>query len=160
MYPWSIAGGQRLICCDRATDRPYYYCSFIWDNKFRFNFLFLLLLWACKMDRIEEKRMLLYVLFIWWSLPSISPGSGMKCWHLSFAMSHRMQYGVDKSMLWWWGFSSDGDMILRKAISYNDSIYFWFNQCPWLRRMFAMTLSKIQIKMFCHGMDHSFPSMA
>ena len=53
-YPRSIAGGQRLIRCDGATDRPYSYCGFICDNKFRFVSLFLLLLWGAK--RIGLKR--------------------------------------------------------------------------------------------------------
>ena len=56
-YPWSIAGGQRLICCDGATDRAYYYFDFNCDDKFRLYFLFLLLLciWGAKV--IGLKRM-------------------------------------------------------------------------------------------------------
>ena len=59
-YPQSIVGGQYLISCDGATDRPYSYCGFICDNKFRFVSLFLLLLWGAKwigLKRTEGRRM-------------------------------------------------------------------------------------------------------
>ena len=62
--PRSIAGGQRLIRCDGATDRPYYYFVFNCDNKFRLFSLFLLLIWGAKV--IGLKRILLQeVLFKW-----------------------------------------------------------------------------------------------
>ena len=116
-YHGSIAGDQRLICCNGATDHPYYYYIFNCDNKFRLISIVITL--GCKINWIEENAVIESSLQL--MVLIIGSGSGIKCWRLSTTLSHRMQYGTT-SWSYGWGFL----MTEIWYWLYYDIMFCWF----------------------------------